>query len=84
MVSGRESIRIFAPKPPYKYERCFCGECGTSLGEILSSQDGFPIPANLLDDELNLKIQFHEFVSEKPSWCVIGDTAKQFETHPEF
>ncbi len=42
-----------------------------------------PIAANFLDSDIDMKNQFHEFVSEKPSWLEIGDAAKQFEGHPE-
>lgn len=83
-VSGRENIQQFEPTPPYKYSRCFCKTCGTSLGEILSEGDSFPISAHTLDDDLDMKNQFHEFVAEKPNWYHIGDDAKQFDGHPQF
>ena len=82
-IEGKENVVLFQPTAPYKYGRCFCKICGTSLGEILSEQDSFPIAANALDDEIALKNQFHEFVSEKPSWYDICDHAKQFDGHPE-
>jgi hypothetical protein len=78
----RDQISTFSASSPYNYNRCFCSVCGSSLGEILSEEDSFPISANLLDDEVGLTNQFHEFVSEKPNWLVIGDAAKQFEEHP--
>ncbi|WP_417687916.1 GFA family protein [Roseibium sp.] len=81
-VSGRENIVRYQPPEPYKYLRCFCGICGTSLGEILSEDESFPIAANTLDFDLSVANKFHEFVAEKPSWYVIGDDAKQFEGHP--
>ncbi len=81
-VQGRDEIAVFAPVAPYTYSRCFCKICGTSLGEILSEDDSFPIAANTLDDALAVKNKFHEFVSEKPSWYEICDGAKQFDGHP--
>ena len=81
-ISGRDKIACYRPGAPYKYGRCFCRFCGTSLGEILSDEDSFPIAANAFDEELPLAIQFHEFVSERPSWYEICDDAKQFEGHP--
>ena len=81
-VQGRENVQVFEAVPPYKYGRCFCRTCGTSLGEILSEDDSFPIAANALDSDLSLRSQFHEFVSEKPSWYEIYDDAKQFAGHP--
>jgi hypothetical protein len=82
-VQGREHVQLFAPTSPYIYGRCFCKICGSSLGEILSDEDSFPIAANALDGDLSLKNQSHEFVGEKPSWYEICDDAPQNDVHPE-
>ncbi|MAY32376.1 MAG: aldehyde-activating protein [Rhodovulum sp.] len=81
-LSGREHVQTYHPQPPFKYGRCFCGTCGTSLGEILSPDDSFPIAANALDGDLGLTNQFHEFVSDKPTWYEICDDAPQSMGHP--
>ena len=79
---GRENVALYQPESPYKYGRCFCKTCGTSLGEILSNDATFPIAANALDTEINLRNQFHEFASEKPGWYEICDNATQSAGHP--
>ena len=81
-IQGKEQVALYQPASPYKYGRCFCKICGTSLGEILSDEDSFPIAANALDTEFGLKNKFHEFVGEKPSWYEICDGAEQSEGHP--
>ena len=81
-VKGKDHVALYQPALPYKYGRCFCKVCGSSLGEILSEDDSFPIAANTLDTEIGLKNQFHEFVSEKPTWSEICDDAPQSEGHP--
>lgn len=81
-VHGKEHVALYQPAAPYKYGRCFCKICGTSLGEILSEEDSFPISANALDGDMDLTVQFHEFVSEKPSWYEICDDAPQSDGHP--
>ena len=81
-VQGKDQVAFYQPTAPYKYGRCFCKICGTSLGEILSGEESFPIAANTLDTEIGLRNQFHEFVSEKPGWCEICDDAPQSEGHP--
>lgn len=81
-IQGKEHVACFQPKPPYKYERCFCRICGTSLGEILSESESFPIAANTLDSALDVKNSLHEFVDEKPAWYEICDDAKQSDGHP--
>lgn len=82
MTTGADKISTYKAVPPYKYDRCFCSVCGTTLGEVLSDNDSFPVVANCIDDEMAIENQFHEFVSEKPSWLKIGDNAKQFDEHP--
>ena len=82
LTAGRANIAVYKAAPPYIYDRCFCSLCGTSLGEVLSDMDSFPINANCIDDEIKLENTFHEFVSEKPNWFKIGDNAKQFDEHP--
>ncbi|MBT3139814.1 GFA family protein [Phaeobacter gallaeciensis] len=82
-VAGREQVQLYQPQAPYIYGRCFCKICGSSLGEILSEEDSFPIAANALDGDLGLKNQSHEFVGEKPSWYEICDDAPQNVGHPE-
>jgi len=81
-VQGKDQVATYTPEAPYKYERNFCKNCGTSLGEILSNDDSFPIAANAINSELDLKNQMHEFVAEKPSWYEICDEAAQNMEHP--
>lgn len=81
-IEGRDQVASYVPDSPYKYRRCFCKVCGTSLGEILSEDDSFPIAANAIDSDLAARNSFHEFVNEKPSWYEICDDAKRFEGHP--
>ncbi|MCV2882833.1 GFA family protein [Actibacterium sp. XHP0104] len=81
-VQGKEEVALYQPEPPYKYGRCFCKICGTSLGEILSQENSFPIAANALDTAMGLRNQFHESVSDKPGWYEICDDAPQSPGHP--
>ena len=80
--AGKELVQTYQPDPPFQYQRCFCGICGTSLGEILSDLDSFPIAANVFDDPLPLENSHHEFVGEKPAWYEICDGAAQSNGHP--
>lgn len=72
---GLDQVALFKPEAPYKYGRCCCEICGTSLGESLSKEDSFPIAANALDTALSLRTQFHEFVAEKPARYEVCDDA---------
>ncbi|UWR75563.1 GFA family protein [Phaeobacter inhibens] len=81
-VEGKDQVALYQPAAPYKYGRCFCRVCGSSLGEILSEEDSFPIAANALDSEIATRNRFHEFVSEKPGWYEICDDAPKSSGHP--
>ena len=67
-VSGKDQVSLYQPQAPFKYGRCFCKICGTSLGEILSDEDSFPISANAFDGNLGLRVQFEEHAGDKPAW----------------
>ncbi len=82
LIRGREQIVQYRPEPPFKYPRCFCGKCGTSLGEMISDEKMFPVPVNCFDQDLGVEIGFHEHVATKPAWYVIPEGVKQFEGDP--
>ena len=75
-------ISTYRPEEGFQYFRNFCKGCGTSLGEILSEEATFPISANCFDSDLVVRNKFHEFVSNKPHWYNICDSAEQFSEHP--
>lgn len=81
-VSGREAVAVLESEPPFEYRRCFCRRCGTGLGEVLTDAETFPVSANALDDDPQVRNRFHEFVADKPAWLEIGDDARQFEGPP--
>lgn len=81
-IKGRDRIARYAPTPPFSLPRSFCRDCGTSLGELGSEEDSFPIAAHCLDDDPGVRNRFHEFVADKPAWYDICDEAKQFAAHP--
>lgn len=74
-LTGKDQVTVYRPSAPFKYARCFCKICGTSLGEILSEDESFPIAANAFDDDLGLSVQFHEHLDDKPSWVYVRDVA---------
>jgi hypothetical protein len=81
-VSGKEFVNEYNPEPPFIYKRCFCNQCGSSLGEILSTEEQFPIAANSLDSDPELKVLFHEHTASRPTWQLLHDGAKLFEGNP--
>mgnify|MGYP005646081811 CR=1 FL=1 len=81
-LAGKQSVLEYVPEAPFKYKRCFCQKCGSSLGEILSTDDKFPIAANALDTDPNIDVWFHEHVATKPSWQLVHEDAKLFDGDP--
>jgi hypothetical protein len=81
-VSGKEEVGQYVPEKPYQYSRCFCKQCGSSLGEILSEDEQFPIAANALDTDPNIPVWFHEHVATKPSWQCVHPNATLFDGNP--
>jgi len=82
LLKGKNEISTYKPEEGFKYYRNFCKNCGTSLGEILSEDETFPISAHCFDDDPIVRNKFHEFVSSKPKWYDICDNAEQFSDHP--
>ncbi len=67
-VAGRDLVARYAPKPPLRFNRCFCARCGTALGDPFSGRI-LAIAANCLDDDPGLAPDFHEYRPDSPSWC---------------
>jgi hypothetical protein len=82
LQAGAEHVTHYEPEPPFKYRRSFCGRCGTSLGELGSGGDMFPVSVDCFDTPVDLEIRFHEHVATRPSWFVIPEGVKQFEGNP--
>lgn len=82
LMAGADAITTWKSGAPHDCEHSFCARCGTTLGEITSTNATFRVAASCFDDELGVRNGFHEFVSEKPGWQAICDEAKQFATQP--
>jgi len=81
-IAGKEFVSVYKPDSAFIYNRCFCSLCGSNLGEILSTDNEFPIAANSLNIDPELKVLFHEHIASKPSWQLVHKDAKLFEGNP--
>jgi hypothetical protein len=77
LLSGAEHIRRYVPEAPWRHVRCFCGACGSPLGEPSEVHDLFPIAASALDDDPGVRPVLHQNVASKPAWYEITDGVKQ-------
>ncbi len=81
-VSGADRVVRYVPDPPHDLVRCFCGSCGTYLGEPDTNDVGFPIAASCLDDDPGVRPVLHEYTAELAPWEEILDDLPQFEGAP--
>lgn len=80
-VEGEDLVVRYEPEPPYQIVRCFCGSCGTSLGEPATNDEGFPIAAHAFDDDPGVRLVLHEHVDHKPAWYEIDDDLPRYPDH---
>lgn len=77
VTEGHAEIAKFKPGPDWKFERCFCKNCGTSLGDMATG-DVYVVAASALDDEPGIKPTMHIHAASKPDWYEIIDGLQQF------
>ncbi|MDO8377900.1 GFA family protein [Phenylobacterium sp.] len=77
LLTGADQISTYEPPAPWTHKRCFCGVCGSSLGEPLGGHEVFPIAASALDDDPGIRPVLHMNTASKPDWHGIGDGVKQ-------
>lgn len=78
LTQGQEAIAKTDPGPDWKFERCFCKECGTSLGDLVTG-DIYVVAASSLDDDPGIRPSAHIHTASKPDWYEINDDLKKFE-----
>ncbi len=79
VTAGEDQIAKFRAGPDAKFERCFCKECGTSLGDMAAG-DIYVIAASALDDDPGIRPTLHIHTGSKPDWYEIADELKKFES----
>jgi hypothetical protein len=57
----------------------FCRDCGSPLPAMPEDNSMWFVPAGLMDGKTEVVVRGHIWVSSKPSWEEIGDSAPQFE-----
>ncbi|MBV1866380.1 MAG: GFA family protein [Marinosulfonomonas sp.] len=81
ITQGQDAISKFSPESGAKFERCFCKECGTSLGDMATG-DIYVVAVSALDDDPKIRPTFHMHTASKPDWYEIVDDLKKFEGDP--
>jgi len=78
VTAGQDQIAKIPPGPEWTLERCFCKQCGTSLGDMATG-DIYVIAASALDDDPGIRPTVHIHTRSKPDWYQIADDLKTFE-----
>lgn len=78
VTEGQDKIAKYIPDADWKLERCFCKECGTSLGDMATG-DVYVVAASALDDDPKIKPTLHIHTASKPDWYEIADDLQKFE-----
>jgi len=78
ITQGLDAIAKFKSGSDAKFERCFCKDCGTSLGDMASG-DSYVIAASALVDDPKIRPVLHIHTASKPDWYDIVDDLKKFE-----
>lgn len=78
ITEGQGEIAKFRPETGAKFERCFCKECGTSLGDMAAGEV-YVIAASALDDDPKIRPTLHIHTASKPNWYEIVDDLKKFQ-----
>ena len=78
VTEGQDQIKKFKAGSDAKFERCFCKECGTSLGDMATG-DIYVIAASALDDDPGIRPSLHIHTASKPDWYEIVDDLQKFK-----
>ncbi|MEP3431745.1 MAG: GFA family protein [Roseibium sp.] len=78
VTEGQDKIARYKFEPDGKFNRCFCKDCGTSLGDMASG-DIYVVAASALDDDPGIRPSLHIHTASKPDWYQIDDNLKKFE-----
>lgn len=63
--------------------RFFCNTCGSLLTSIDKNvQNAIYLSVGLLDNDTEVSVEYHQFVSSKASWYEITDGLPQYELSP--
>ncbi len=85
-ISGEELINSWTPEEGA--EKCFCGECGSSVfARWPGDPPTYAIRMGVFDSDPGVRPLFHQFVRSAPDWAPIPDDGlPRFETFrpPDF
>ncbi len=79
-VHGEDKLKYYKSSPGF--HRGFCNNCGSPIVNFAERLGEFGVPLGILDDDPEVKPQFHIFVGNKAPWFEIADDLPQHEELP--
>jgi hypothetical protein len=81
LLAGEELIQVY--KPEAGMVKAFCSVCGSSLfGGTWPDDTEVSIRLGSLDDDLEIRPQYHQFVDSRAQWFELPDDG--LPRHPEW
>lgn len=80
IVDGADSLKSFASSA--HYERFFCQVCGSRLFNAPKDRSFYSVALNALDEDPDLRPNFHTYVRSKAPWVSFSDDDPKFEQLP--
>lgn len=81
ITKGETLIHEFIPKE--NEARRFCSKCGSPIYTHFDNAEYIGFPLGSLDDDPEIDVTMHIFVSDKAPWHHINDDLPQFPEFPE-
>ena len=78
--AGTELIRRYASDSGYQSH--FCGRCGSPVPNLTHNDQAYWVPAGLLEQDSNLELAAHFFITSRARWDTLGESGERFDTMP--
>ncbi len=76
-LAGEDLLQTYTR--PTGWHSTFCRTCGSPAPNPHPSGGAYWIPAGVLDDDPEVRVEMHIFVGSKASWDQISGSAPQFD-----
>lgn len=65
------------------YKSHFCRHCGSPLPNTLKGNNGYWVPAGLINDKINNRVSAHVYTGSKANWDIIPNEGVHFTDKPD-
>ncbi len=76
-LTGEDLLQTYTR--PTGLQSTFCRTCGSPAPRLHPSGGAYSVPAGVLDDDPQVRVEMHIFVGSKAPWDEIGGSARQLD-----